>query len=128
MDKLRALVIDDDKYLGEAFVIALRHYGFIAEHIIDSTQALSAIETRRPDVIMLDINMPRVSGVDILRAVRANPALADMKIIVVTAGGLVTQNETVNQLADLVLLKPVSMTQITSFAERFAKKSPDQQP
>lgn len=123
MKQLTAIVVDDDKGVAMAFSIAMRHVGFTVEPITDSTIALAEIEKTRPDVVILDVNMPVVSGIDILRAIRSNPELARTKVIMATASGMITQDDNVAELADLVLLKPISLTQITTFATRFAEQS-----
>ncbi len=118
-----AIVVDDDIGLATAFSIAMRHAGFIARPITDSTIALAEIEKERPDIVILDMNMPVVNGLDILQGIRNNPELVNMKVIMATASGTITQSELVEELADLVLLKPVSLSQITTFATRFAEQS-----
>jgi D-3-phosphoglycerate dehydrogenase / 2-oxoglutarate reductase len=121
--ELRALVVEDDLSLGMAFATALKHSGFVVEHIMDSTTVLAKIEESQPDLVTLDVQMPTVSGIDILRAIRANPLLNHIKVMVVTANSTITQDEDANSLADVVLLKPVSLSQITTFATRFAEQS-----
>jgi DNA-binding response OmpR family regulator len=122
MNPLTALVIDDDKMLALGFSIALQQSGFTVEKCTDGTQAMEEIERLRPAVVTLDVHMPHISGIDILRAIRSHPHLIDTKVIVVTAAGTVANSDIVNTLADLVLLKPISLSQLTSLATRFAEQ------
>jgi two-component system, cell cycle response regulator DivK len=122
MRDLIALVIDNDKSLVQEFAVVLQHCGFIVQHISNATQALYAIETIRPDVITLDLHMPQVSGIDILRTVRQSPELASLKIIVTTASLNMSHDPTVIELADAILIKPVNLAQFTSFVRRFAEQ------
>ncbi len=122
---LRALVIDDDRMLGEAFVAALRFCGFSVEYIGDSTKAVQAIEDQQPSLVTLDVNMPRMSGIEVLHAVRNNPATARTRIIMITASGMITHDEDAFRLADLVLLKPVNLSQLMTFAKRIAEQNPN---
>jgi CheY-like chemotaxis protein len=67
-----------------------------------------------PDVVILDLNLPRVSGIDILRQIRSDPRLVNTRVVVVTA-----HDEMVNDIqdqADLVLIKPVAFSQIRKLA------------
>jgi DNA-binding NtrC family response regulator len=127
MRPLTALVVDDDIGLAQAFSIAMRRSGFEVTTITNSTLALAEIEKVRPDVVILDVNMPIVSGIDILQAVRQNPVLAGMKVIMATASGTISQDDEVQQLADLILLKPIRLTQIITFATRLAEQHRDQE-
>jgi two-component system, OmpR family, alkaline phosphatase synthesis response regulator PhoP len=122
-----AIVVDDDKSLGLAFSIALRRSGFLVEQITDSTTALDVIERQRPDVVILDVNMPIVTGIDILHAMRKKPELTQIKVIIATAGGTITHDDEINDLADLVLLKPISLAQLTTFAARFLEQKQTQE-
>jgi DNA-binding response OmpR family regulator len=121
MNPLSALVIDDDQMLALGFSIALQQAGFTVENCTDGTRAMEEIERLRPSVVTLDVHIPHVSGIDILRAIRSNLHLVDTKVIVVTAAGAVANSDLVNTLADLVLLKPISLSQLTSLATRFAE-------
>jgi DNA-binding response OmpR family regulator len=113
-----AFVIDDDASLGILFKTALEIYGFEVERIDDSRFAMEKIINLKPRLIMLDMQMPRVSGLDILRAVRADERLTGIKIIMVTANAQASYDTTIDALVDLLLIKPVSLKQISDFASR----------
>lgn len=82
----RILVIDDEsvnikviqKYLQQA------GYSYI-RGITDPTFALAGIDIERPDVVLLDVMMPRVSGLELLSSIRANPTTAHLPVIILTA-------------------------------------------
>ncbi|NJO82894.1 MAG: response regulator [Blastochloris sp.] len=112
-----AFVIDDDVDLGKAFSQALEFSGFSTLQIIDSTQAMPLIILQQPDLVMLDMQMPRMNGREVLEAIRAHEATRHTKVIVATANSYIT-DETLNNMADLVLQKPVSLSQIMQFARR----------
>ena len=122
MRELLALVIDDDKNLAQGFAIALRHCGFVVQHISDATEALSTIQTLNPDVVTLDIHMPNISGTEILQAIRQTPELAHISVIITTGSARMAQERIINDMADAILLKPVDLAKFTSFARRFAER------
>lgn len=113
-----AVIVEDDAALGELFASVLAMNGFEAELISDSRRAIEHIRTRRPDLVTLDLQMPHVSGVDILRALRADASLRGLKVIVVSANAHTVQQSQIEQLADIVLLKPVSFDQLSDLAAR----------
>ncbi|GAA3953354.1 MtrAB system response regulator MtrA [Gordonia caeni] len=68
--KPRILVVDDDASLAEMLTIALRNEGFDPYVVGDGTQALPAVRELRPDLILLDLMLPGMNGIDVCRAVR----------------------------------------------------------
>lgn len=118
MKQLRALVVDDDRTLGQLFRVALNKCGFTVDYMEDGVKALRVIEELQPDLITLDVNMPHMSGIDVLRAIRANPATAHIHVMLITANRVVTMDDEAAKLADLVVLKPVDLGQFLEFARR----------
>ena len=78
------LVIEDDAPLTHLYCSALELHGLAVVRAGDGLSALRTIESRRPDVILLDLNLPVMDGWALLREVRANPTTSDIPIIVVT--------------------------------------------
>ena len=111
-----ALVIEDDTLLGGVFVTALNSVGFATEHIADGAAAQTRLTGLAPDIIVLDLHLPHVSGEDLLKQVRADPRLANLPVIVATADALMAEYLAVKP--DLVLLKPISPIQLRELAKR----------
>ena len=120
MSKPLAIVVDDDELLGEAYVQALQICGFTARHIIDSTQALTSISQGQPIVVVLDMQMPKLNGAQVLKSIRDHESTAGVKVIVATANHILL-DDSIREMADLVLQKPVSMYQIMEFARRMLR-------
>jgi signal transduction histidine kinase/CheY-like chemotaxis protein len=84
----RVLVVDDE----EVFRYVLRQHLMTPRHLISEaasgSEAIRLARLEQPDVICLDLNMPDVGGVDVLRALRADPATRDIPVVVVTATAL----------------------------------------
>lgn len=112
-----ALIIEDEPYASEIFSKALQKAGFETEAILDGGLALTRLAVAVPAVIVLDINLPSVSGGDILQAIRADPRLAKTHVIITTAGPHLL-SDAIRKNADLILVKPVSYNQLRDLAIR----------
>jgi two-component system, cell cycle response regulator DivK len=112
----QAVVIEDDKDLSFIFSEALRYAGFEVEAIIDGGKALARLAEISPDLIVLDMYLPHVSGLNILRQIHADQHLVIARIMIVTADTLLA--EEVRAKADVVLVKPIGFAQILENAQR----------
>ena len=119
MSKL-ALVVEDDVDLAEIFSEAFNLVGFRAIAVHNGNAAIAALETMTPHVIVLDMHMPGMSGLEVLPHIRNNPRLSDVRIIVATADAATGQKA--QQQVDMVLTKPVSFAQMRGLAARLASE------
>jgi DNA-binding response OmpR family regulator len=78
-------VADDDRDILDLVVFKLDQAGFETVAVTDGVAALAAIEAEPPRLAILDIMMPGMSGLDVLRKVRANEAIKDLDVILLTA-------------------------------------------
>src|SRR5215813_2150877 len=69
--KAKVLVVDDDRALNHVLVELLRQAGFTASSATDGATALKSIEGENFDVVLLDIGLPRMSGLDVLQRIQA---------------------------------------------------------
>lgn len=121
MTKPFAWVIEDDPKLAELFASALGLAGFEAAIIGDARHALRSLLNRTPVLVTLDMQMPHVTGLDILRQIRADERLRHIKVMVVTASAQALQDADVDSMADIIVMKPVALHQIVDFAGRLTK-------
>ena len=82
----------------------LRGEGYTVIEAEDGTQALVGIQVHRPPLAILDVMMPGLSGLAVCQRVRTNPALADTRLIVISADAI--ESEVLKAGADLFLSKP----------------------
>ncbi len=80
--KPRVLVVDDDAALAEMLGIVLRSEGFAPSHVADGERALAAFRDTKPDVVLLDLMLPGMSGLDVCRAIRTE---SGVPIVMLTA-------------------------------------------
>jgi DNA-binding response OmpR family regulator len=81
----RILVADDDGDIRDLVVFKLTQAGYDVEAVEDGAAALSSIEAQPPRLAILDVMMPGLSGIDVLRRVRADARLKDLEVILLTA-------------------------------------------
>jgi two-component system phosphate regulon response regulator PhoB len=120
-DKPFAIIVDDEHTLAEMFALALQIVGFETEVLEDGRMTLDRMAARLPVLVTLDVQMPFLSGVDILRQIRSDSRFAGVKVMMVTANARAVNQPDIQQLADVVLLKPVTLTQIRHFALRLVQ-------
>ncbi|HEY7172486.1 MAG TPA: response regulator transcription factor [Vicinamibacterales bacterium] len=81
----RVLVVEDDRDIADLVARYLTKAGFEVETLASGRDALTALTRRPPDLLVLDLMLPHVSGLEICRAARADPATAALPIIMLTA-------------------------------------------
>jgi two-component system cell cycle response regulator DivK len=104
------LVVEDDSILGKIYVEILEYEGHRVTWIQDGRLALYTLRSLNPDLVLLDLHLPNVSGAEILASIRQDERLNEVKVVISTADGLQAQN--LKETADLVLLKPVGYEQL----------------
>jgi two-component system, OmpR family, phosphate regulon response regulator PhoB len=80
------LVVEDDDSIALALAYVLDREGWLSARIASGAEAMERIRRDRPDLVLLDVMLPEVSGHDICRAVRADPGLGGVRILLMTAG------------------------------------------
>ena len=105
--RARILAVDDDEDFLARVSALLGHAGMHVDTLRDSTHILEAIEERRPDLVLLDVLMPGISGYDICRTLRAVPRYQGLPVVVVTArSGLESRLAAFHAGADDYINKP----------------------
>lgn len=121
---LRILVGEDDPAVARlyaAYAESRGHRVLVAE---DGAQTLVAAAAERPDLVLLDIAMPKLDGRDVLRQLKADPRTADIPVLVVTAyGGDQNLRDLLLELGAVdVLEKPVDLAIAFNKAERLLQR------
>jgi DNA-binding response OmpR family regulator len=111
-----ALVIEDDTDLSEIFTRALEKAGFEVETILDGQIAQNRLREVVPNVIVLDMHLPHVDGVTLLKQIHADERLSKSRIIIATADAV--QGEFLRDQATVVMIKPISFSQLRDISAR----------
>lgn len=81
----RILLVEDDDALATVYVTRLQAEGFDVRRVANGEDALASAINYKPDLVLLDVMMPKVSGFDVLDILRNTPETANLKIIMLTA-------------------------------------------
>ena len=110
MGKPLALIVEDHQDAAIIFAEALKGADFEIETITAGDAALERLAETTPAVVVLDLDLPRVSGLDVLKHIREDARLAKTRVLVVTAHPALSEG--LDDKADMVLIKPISFNQL----------------
>jgi CheY-like chemotaxis protein len=116
------LLLEDERDLLELFSLALGRLGCTI-HKADSGQgALDVLQTLTPTLIVLDLAMPQINGLDVLHHVRADARFAETKVVILTAVPVLLNKQDASG-TDLVLVKPIAPRQLEQHVRRLLEDS-----
>lgn len=111
MDNIDILIIDDDEMVAELSKSILEEEKYKIETLMDSTLAAEKIKKSRPKLVITDIMMPGITGMDICKFVKSNPELKDTKIIVMSGKSFdIEKQRAFNFGADYFIQKPYDVS------------------
>jgi two-component system, OmpR family, response regulator VicR len=116
----RVLIVDDDANLARSIARTLARAGFETETAADGFQAGARVEAFAPTVMTLDLSMPGLGGLDVIRFVRGEESLAQLKILVVSAMPLDKLKAAVAAGADDYLEKPFDNAELIARVENLS--------
>jgi excisionase family DNA binding protein len=102
----KILIIEDDETMAKLMKKILMHSGYEVQVVTDSFQAGATLTTFRPQALILDLNMPNIPGMEILKFVRQDDRFQDLKILVVSAMSEQHLNDAMSAGATGTLSKP----------------------
>lgn len=79
------LIVDDDLGTGRLLAMLIRQLGHQAEFVESGRKALEYLSSHRPDLVILDVMMPGIDGLEVLRRMRADPMTADLPVVMFSA-------------------------------------------
>ncbi len=116
MDKPIALIIEDDRDIVALFRHVLDIAGYHTEIVLDGLEAMQRLESSHPNIVLLDLQLPRLSGVEILKRMREDERMSTIPVVVITAYAPYANSLPVEP--DLLLLKPVDINQLSNLVQR----------
>ena len=109
----RILIVDDEPNIVLALELLMKKEGYEVHTVDDGERAVQAAKELRPDLILLDIMMPKMDGYEVCQRIRSDGLLKDVSIIMLTAKGREVEREKGLALgADHYITKPFSTRQV----------------
>ena len=113
MTQRTILVVDDEPFICRSLTFVLRKDNYKVYEARNGEEALAAIKEHKPDLVFLDVMMPKINGFEVTERVRSDPELAGVKIILLTAKGQESDREVGKTAgANDYMTKPFSPTKI----------------
>jgi len=110
----RVLVVDDDERSLSAIRLVLEQYGFAHEGALDGITALDKVRSWRPDIILLDVMMPGIDGIEVCKQIKEDPSLRHIPVISLTANSdRETKMRCLDAGASDFLIKPIDYPELT---------------
>ncbi len=123
-DKKTVMIVEDEADAAELFAEMMRVGGFRVLKYFSSGPAIPAIEHEKPDVVILDVMMPDISGLEVLRYMRRQPDLAAIPVIVVSAKSMPMDIKTgLDAGASMYLTKPVGYRDLIQAVDKVLQGS-----
>lgn len=118
------LVADDDNLVGDIIRYTLRPRGHVVGVVANGADAVRVVETKRPDLVILDCSMPGLGGIDALRRIRNSPTAFATPVLMLTARRSLQDEEIALRAgANEYLRKPFDPTELLVLAEALLNKS-----
>jgi two-component system phosphate regulon response regulator PhoB len=117
------LIVEDHPTMRDAMRLVLEEDGHQVEEAVDGESGIAMVRERPPDVVLLDLNIPVMSGSDVLEALKADPATAGVLVVIVTATGEEGRKRAIALGADDYITKPFSPLALLRTMERVLRGS-----
>lgn len=118
-DPKSILLVDDDPAIRKILSLSLEMEGFVIYQASNGEEALEAIDSTIPDLVILDVMMPKMNGFEVLKNVRASPKTEDLPVVMLTAR---SSQEDVwegwREGVDYYMTKPFDIEELLRFVER----------
>ncbi|MCS6765889.1 MAG: response regulator transcription factor [Candidatus Protistobacter heckmanni] len=110
---MRILIAEDDSVLADGLTRSLRQSGYAVDHVASGLEADSALAAQSFDLLILDLGLPKLSGLEVLKRLRARPTTAMMPVLILTASDSVEERVKGLDLgADDYMAKPFALSEL----------------
>ncbi len=107
MQTRRVMVVDDEPFILRSLVYVLKKEGYDVTSAEDGNDALAMIRQSKPEILFLDVMMPKMDGFELCRIIKSDPDLREIYVILLTAKGQAKDRECATQAgADEYITKP----------------------
>ncbi len=119
------LIVEDDVMMQKMALKILRSRGFTCEIAPNGRMAVEMAERLHPALILMDLSLPEMNGWEATRALKADPSLADIPVVAITAHAMVGDQETARAAGCVeCLTKPYELSDLLALVERYVGRPP----
>ncbi|HEX2681253.1 MAG TPA: response regulator, partial [Candidatus Dormibacteraeota bacterium] len=122
-DKARVLIVDDEPFNRDWLSHVLEPAGFAVVEASGGREAIELAKSEKPDLVLLDLMMPEVTGFDVVEALRADASTREMPIMVLTSATLTEQDKRFlnGRVADVLKRGTVGTSEIVGMLKRLVR-------
>lgn len=117
MNNSWVMIVEDDVDQANIFAKAMQLAGFETEIILDGAKAKDRLTATTPEIVMLDLHLPNITGESLLHQIRSDERLNETRIILASADLLLAAH--LEDQVDMTLVKPISFDQLHQLAKRW---------
>ncbi|MCO5100509.1 MAG: response regulator [Burkholderiaceae bacterium] len=117
----RVLIAEDEPHIVESLSFVLSRSGYAVSSVLDGEAAMHRLRTDPPDLVILDVMLPRLNGFEVLKQIKSDPSLRSIPVIVLTAKGQAHDRRMAEEIGvDGFMTKPFSNREIVDEVRRLA--------
>ena len=118
----RVLIVEDEPHIIESLSFVLGREGFLVSSALDGEAAVEVLRRDPPDLVILDVMLPRLNGFEVLKLAKADPALKSIPVIVLTAKGQQQDRRLAEEIgSDGFMTKPFSNRDVIDNVRRLIR-------
>lgn len=115
----RVLIAEDDRHIVESLTFVLEREGFEVSAALDGEAAIRQLRGDTPDIMILDVMLPKVNGFEVLKLAKADPVLRRVPVIILTAKGQAHDRRTAEEIGvEGFMTKPFSNREVVEAVRR----------
>jgi CheY-like chemotaxis protein len=123
----KILIVEDNPQNMKVVMMVLRPYGYTLLQAADGEQALEVAQKDHPDLIIMDIQLPKINGLEVTRRLRQNPAFQKTPIVAVTAYAMKgDEDKAIQAGCDGYLPKPINTRQLPGIVAEYLSRNRSQ--
>jgi DNA-binding response OmpR family regulator len=106
---IRVLITEDEPNIVESLTFILQRAGYEVSAVLDGEAAVQRLRSDPPDIMILDIMLPKMNGFEVLKLIKTDPVLKSLPVVILTAKGQAHDRQLAEQIgADAFVTKPFS--------------------
>jgi CheY-like chemotaxis protein len=116
----KILIVDDNEDVVTTYRVVLERMGYEVDVARDGNECLEKIESDRPDMVLLDVLLPGLSGNEVCRLIKDTARTSDIPVVAITASVAADTREKMSEVgADAFLLKPIEVSDLNRVVKKF---------